>query len=691
MEHLQNLESADYTTNGQSDLISNQENMLTTESDSIEQSELLDDSTSNSYKPIHQPNGAGTGAYGLSTIDKRYYHSSMFPNQALTYMNISSKKQDFENVCDYIEAMTIIEPLGAKGERKVKLLTQDSQMNAREIVIKHSSLYSAEKLNEELNKYGFILANPSWSNALVGYIAQQTRALKLANKIEYQHSSLGWHTANNGELMFLLDDAIGSSITSKYTKDFNFVGGDEAIYNNLLENIVLKSENLQLALVSGLSSIVISLLKEATGINAIFLDIAGISSTGKSTTQQFICSLYGNPKQSNKGLFRTFNGTVNSFFSANESMHGVPIVIDDSSSKESAINWESFVYQMTAGEAKSRCNGDGDIRNGSDGWDGLIVISSEHSILENSNAKLGAVVRLLLAEDIVWTKNAEESNEIKRTVLKNYGFVAPKFVQGLIDYVKENEIETIKDRYYNEVAKIKKLIIEPDNLTSRVCEQIGMLAITTELVNEILGYQIDKNKIIKPFVDRENLESQKRDPSISAFEMIKANSLKFRKQFRYKSIKNEASFENCIGTIKNEGSFKIVNILSTTVNDWLLKNGYTQTQAILKKWRDAGKIKCDAGHLTVKEPLLDDARCVSFIFELDTLQLEEYPETITKVENKIKECRKSIERELYAQSHLEEEKERIRIQLDSSPSDINMNFDDSAEIDKIFRSDANEN
>ena len=73
------------------------------------------------------------------------------------------------------------------------------------------------------------------------------------------------------------------------------------------------------------------------------------------------------------------------------------------------------------------------------------------------------------------------------------------------------------------------------------------------------------------------------------------------------------------------------------------------------------------------------------------MQLEEYPETITKVENKIKECRKSIERELYAQSHLEEEKERIRIQLDSSPSDINMNFDDSAEIDKIFRSDANEN
>ena len=80
MEHLQNLESADYTTNGQSDLISNQENMLTTEPDSIEQSEMLDDSTSNSNKPIHQPNGAGTGEYGSSTIDKRYYHSSLFPN-----------------------------------------------------------------------------------------------------------------------------------------------------------------------------------------------------------------------------------------------------------------------------------------------------------------------------------------------------------------------------------------------------------------------------------------------------------------------------------------------------------------------------------------------------------------------------------------------------------------------------------
>ena len=542
------------------------------------------------------------------------YKPSISPDENENFMNIEMKCGIVYNVCDKLQVVSILEPIGKKCTRKVRLLHSRPNGRQSDFVMDFANLYKIDAFSKDLVDNGFILVHPGYISELLSYVSVEVRKTQQQEKFEYIHSGLGWYVLDDGRRVFLLENVIGAEdIVSRAERDnFQFSKGSELNYEQFIKDTILQTTPLQLALVLGLSSIVISLLQEHTGIKTVLLDVVGQSSTGKSTIQEFICSLYGNPRLSNNGLFRTFNGTANSFISANEGMHGVSIVIDDASTKEGSINWEEFIYQMSAGESKSRCTTTGALQKNNDDWDGMVIISSEHCILENMRVKQGATVRLLVAEDVQWTQSAEESKHIKSFVKRNFGFTAKQFVSKLIELLKESDaLEELYTRYDEEFDNLLTKITHPDNLSPRICQQLALISLTGNLVKELLQYDIDTDAIMDSFIQRENAQSVQRDISERAFDTIVENVVKNIHKFTSNSNPSKGE---CYGRIIYHNTYLNVHILSNTIDQWLIAKGFVETKTIKSKWREKGLIKCDNdGRFTIKDSVLHGARVISLI------------------------------------------------------------------------------
>ena len=82
-------------------------------------------------------------------------------------------------------------------------------------------------------------------------------------------------------------------------RNFKFISGSKEDYDSFLRSHILPYESMRFALVLGLSSIAASYLKDFADVGTILINLSGASSTGKTTTAQFIASLWGEPKISN--------------------------------------------------------------------------------------------------------------------------------------------------------------------------------------------------------------------------------------------------------------------------------------------------------------------------------------------------------------------------------------------------------
>ena len=496
------------------------------------------------------------------------YCSAMVPNFERRCMDIISDRDVFKNVSDLIEVKEIITPLDFGG-RKIKLQSTDEDGEITEYIVPMSALRSRESLYNDIIEDGFILGNPNFATHLSSYISTEVRKA-MKKKATYTHHTIGWLEVD-GEWCFCLDTIIGSCKNSKSTRKLRFKKGDEQAYWDFIDNTIMKTVPWQTAFALGLTPVIASRIKEHTGIEMMFLDVLGGSSTGKSTMQHFVTSLFSDANISHKNLFRTFNATANAMIAANSQINGVCINIDDCSSVGKDFNWDKFIYEIAAGSAKSRCKKEGSLDNAEEkSWSGMMEVTSEVPLV-NDETLLGATARLLVVDNIEWTASADEAKEVKAFCKQNFGHVGPKYVTKLIEKIKqEGDINFLEIAYTKEVNKIKQQFEETDNVCDRVIDQLGLIALTCDLIEEFLGYKLEKDKILDIFIKREKQEVQKRkyDEAAQALDTIKENIVK--NMSHLKSYR-EQKVDNCLGTIKTKGNTTIYSILVGTINAWLNK------------------------------------------------------------------------------------------------------------------------
>ncbi|MGN1053349.1 MAG: DUF927 domain-containing protein [Candidatus Scatosoma sp.] len=435
-----------------------------------------------------------------------------------TYFNYLNKNLSYNDDCPYFEATGFVRNVNANVTEMPKLKIEYNDRGLiGTVYIDRQFLSNVSGLPQELCRQGLYVKHYHGHDA-TQLLTKQARILsRNPLNTELHHTKLGWHTID-GEECFLYDDStkIGQQ-TSVCDREFSFQAGNYVTYSEMLKNLVYPSKELTLAYVLGFSAVVVSRLNRnrVVELGTIVINVNGKSSTGKSTMEQLLISPFGNPVFSKHGLGITHAGTLNGIMDALEGVHGLPRVIDDLQ-QNSSINLTELLYTISQEETKMRC---GEQWNqNTDGWSGLVVVSSETPLMGMMKVQQGTYPRLLNITSLQWTKTAEEAEKIKATTLRNYGFTGKKF----IEYIKNMPIEQLADKYFECVQRVKPMMEEKDGLSDRIASRIAAIGLTCELVKDCFQspFEWEMEELIKPIIDSEQETVQERNPAEQLLDIL---------------------------------------------------------------------------------------------------------------------------------------------------------------------------
>ncbi len=514
--------------------------------------------------------------------------------------NHANKKMVYVDVKGSYDVANLIEPLSLQVsideltdpmfEVRVQGVKQDYNF-----YIKNIALNSERDLGKVLLTNNYFI-NYNLVRHLMVYLSESIQLLQDAGSVKYTHKTLGFKTYNNKKL-FLLKNCIGD-LDSTYCDDrFKFELGSADEFDKFVTDEIMPTAETQLALVMGLTSVLASDIDDYADVKTIVMNLCGASSTGKTTIAQFIASLWGNAAIGNQSMVRTFNGTTNAIFTAIEGINGVPIILDDATTA-SYLNKSQLVYQLAQGEARSRMSNYGqEVKQGLP-WSGLAVITSEAPLLSSAENRLGLLARVIDTNNIVWTKDANHSSEIKRFIQNNYGHIGSKYVE---EYMKleKSDIKRLFDESREELlAEIK----DKDGLTERVVSKLATICSTAKLIKPLLGYEIDVESITKLLVGFEASSVDNRHVALKALDVIKNYISENYKYFNRNSM-DCSDWTTTSGKLQGRleffGEVMIATLTSQKVREILESNRFYEFETILKYWGDNDAIKKQSGRNTV--------------------------------------------------------------------------------------------
>lgn len=412
------------------------------------------------------------------------------------------------------------------------------------------------------------------------------------DKIQYFHTKLGFHHEKQyGTGTFFVDKAYNCSLNSTLVNnDQNLIGsiGDIEVYRKMIEKEVIPHINLQLVFVLGFVAPIIPLLSSKTSVDAIISNFSGISSSGKTTSLSLMASVWGSGVVSNRGMIKTFFSTNNCLMSYLNDRVGFPIMFDDyETGNETAWGLTGLLYQIAEGESKGRCDETGKPKN-TTSWKTFVALSGESSIFERTVKKQGLLPRVLEFNDFAWTASKQNAENISSTCRTNYGFFGPLFVQELFQKVPQIVLE---QRYDKALEKVEESIVFNNGVQARIGNKLAYIYLTAQLVKELLGFDIDSEKILELLVENETTSRQEHDPKNEMLNAIREYITSNASSFQ--TGKSKEVTKNYVGKIEfNKKIGKIsISIMKETLNEFLVKKGFNDRLKLLKQLADMGYLK----------------------------------------------------------------------------------------------------
>lgn len=266
-----------------------------------------------------------------------------------------------------------------------------------------------------LTKFG-LLMDIKYADELSKYLFRRIANLKA----EEQVSGMGF-MVNDEKLTFRGYDEDPQILYYTDTSLTEYIGG----LNKLLTNPAI-----MFALCCSCASLFLAFLGIACGLPlmSFIVSFYGKSTTGKSTAQTLMASVFTDPK--NKKIYIPFFGTLNAIIKNLASKFGVPQLFDEAT-VASGINMESLLYTITLEQDKSRCNSSAALRT-PDTWKLIAITSSESKLLSDRQMhNKGLDVRVLNFE-LGFTDNRKHSDEIHNFCGKNYGVLGKALSEQLL-------------------------------------------------------------------------------------------------------------------------------------------------------------------------------------------------------------------------------------------------------------------
>lgn len=368
---------------------------------------------------------------------------------------------------------------------------------------------------------------------------------------------------------------------------------------NMYMNEVKGHLLLELAVVFGISALVTSFLKHKHEVEfaGLTFSFTGQSSTGKSTAAALAVSVAGNPTKGNETLFRSWNATRNALEGYLSNNFGIPIVFDELSSA-TFKDTTGLLYSITEGQGRQRSNVHGEVKTPKN-WGTSVISTSEYSIFNDSAQNDGLRVRTIEINER-FTKDATNSDNIKKAVALNYGHVLPLVAQYLIN--RENEvIQWFQEEHhwFNEALKN-----ETNNTGIRMFKRYAVITTSAKILGRVLATDIDIAKIRDYFIDYHVHTVSERSLADKAIEVITQFVAQNRGKFSDdKALKN--MMENH-GLIALKDEYIEVKIIASVFKNMLIEHHFQDVNNVVNALRDKGFIESDHDRITTKRTVKDD-------------------------------------------------------------------------------------
>ncbi len=272
-------------------------------------------------------------------------------------------------------------------------------------------------------------------------------------------------------------------------------------------------------------------------------------------------------------------------------IRGVPFALDELS-MSSSNNFTKLIYAMANGTDKDRLNKNSEPKE-KETWLTTILSNGEKSLVDNSNKNAGIHVRVIEATNFSWTKNAENSEKINQTILKNYGHIGFDFAEYIMKICKDSikeRFEEVKDEIYQKIEK--KILV--DSMTKRRCNNYAILITTAYYYQEMMSIKLDIDGIINMLIDIEQSSISKRNFSKSSIDYIKQYISKFKRKFETKDnvpidiLGKLIPKKECIEVQMNKISFE----------EMIKQGGYEDKNIVLKELKQNGYLNCESDRFT---------------------------------------------------------------------------------------------
>ena len=440
----------------------------------------------------------------------------------------------------------------------------------------------------------------------IAYCNAMKESVKRLGQSCFLYDGLGYQLDAKGERKYFPDFA-GENYD--YAGDVDIkTSGRAKNWASMYNKWVSGHAKLELVVAIALTAPVIYRINQFQPIGNFLVSFIGESSTGKTTALHLALSIYGKPTRGNGGLMDTLHGTVNAITNSIRKKNGFLNGFDEAtgtllkSGKASEI-WNNMIYDFSTGEDKKRMRSDLSMNERSCCYS-TTIFTSELSIIESLNNSIeGQAVRLLEIEG-GFTDTPEQSNEIKKLSLANYGWIAGYFVRRL----EKLDDDDLRELY----EACKKRLADKTSVDSRyrtrILETLAVVLVAAKIVNEVaykgkpMPIEIDEEMLIESLVEVSQSAVPKELTAEMILDTITNNLLKAKA--------SKAGYSDKCGTLTSlpDGTLEAF-IVTDYFKKWLNEagGGSKSERSLISKLAEAGVLVLpkDKSHKTFQRKIGD--------------------------------------------------------------------------------------
>lgn len=584
----------------------------------------------------------------------------------------------------YLRVVSVVQKIAEEElPEEVKIEYKTKYING-EFRIPLEDMYDVNIIMKYLMK-NHVIINPANKYDIQEYLLKQIGLALDTSTYDYEHKIIGWHNFD-GNLKFLLDDTdIGNGQISKCIRNMgNFKNGSEAAYDKMLDRYVYTNTAMSLAYTLGFVGVLVSRISHHKDLGVLLVGMSGQSTTGKTTAMKLQASIFADTDDVKGRMIMRNQGSEIGFHAQYKGIHGPCILFDDiDQTTKNAENMGQLIHQMSKGTTRVVANTSGDALFNRGSFSGIVIFTSERSLLDRTSKEMGMMVRFLDLNDLQWTVDGPSAEAIKDCVCKNYGFKGERFgrfMEGLSDDVLLQYFDDACDN-------IKARIANKDSFFHRILKNLAVIIATAELLNKCFNIFLDVDGMIDLIIAVYENGAEERNRPLEAykaiFEYFKKNYTKFNfLAGDYVDYPRMSKDRSPLGFVRFKKTGTHIGISVRDCDKILNELGFTQLPNYVKYWKDNNLILTAKGRTTCSSTTSLYARHYHFVYPKaseDLLSImSPYFEDIKRDEQieELNQVGLGVEPEEPVEQTIKETIET---------KDLEMTFDDSAAIADIFK------